>query len=169
VLLSYSKEQNSSLEAHSPKASQETFCSSWNMKFRYHVCKGPLLVPVLCQMNSVHTLQSCLFKPHYNTLIPSASCFKVVSFLQVSSQNLVRIFFSYVHAVCISHRILIDMITAIISGVCTGHEHHCAVASSLLLHLFRARYLPEEPFIKKSRYILILNELMCTILRVLLH
>ena len=64
VLLSYSKEQSSSWEALCPKASQETFCNLWNMKFRYHVCKSPLLVPILCQMNPFHNLQSCLFKTH---------------------------------------------------------------------------------------------------------
>jgi len=149
VLRSYSKEQSSSWEAHSPNASQETFCNLWNMKLRYRVCKSPLLVPMLCQMNPVHTLQSCMFKPHFN-VFPSTSCFKVVSFLQVSSQNLVWIFFSHVNAVCISHRILIDMITAIISGVCTGHERHCVVASNFLLLRLRARYLPEESFIKTS-------------------
>jgi hypothetical protein len=118
--------------------------------FRYHVCKNPLLVPFLCMMNPVYTLQSCLFKTHFNTVIPSTSCFKVVSFLQVSSQNLALIFFSHVHAVCIAHRILIDMITPIISCICTGHERHYAVASNLLLFHLRTRYLPEEPFIKTS-------------------
>jgi hypothetical protein len=42
------------------------------------------------------------------------------------------------------------MIAEIISGVCTDHERHCAVGSYLLLLHLMARYLPEEPFIKKS-------------------
>lgn len=166
MLLSCSKEQSGSWEAHSPNASQETFCNLWNVKFRYHVCKRPLLVPILCQTNPVHTLQSSMFKTHFNTVIPSTSCFKVFSFLQVSSQNLVRILFTHVHGV--SHHILIDLITEIISDVCTGRKRHCTVASNLLLLHLRAKYLPEKPFIK-SLYILILNKSICTILRVLLH
>jgi uncharacterized membrane protein len=148
--LTNSMEQGSSWKAFRPYASPETCCNLLNMKFRYHVCRSPPLVPILCQMNLVRTFQSCLFKTNFNTVIVSTSRLKVVPFFQVSSRILERIFSSHVPAVSASHRILIYMITAVISGVCTGHERHCAVASDLLLLHLRTIYLSGEPFIETS-------------------
>jgi hypothetical protein len=48
-------EQSPSWEANSHSASQEIFLLLWNSKVHHRVHKSPQLVPVVAQMNPVHT------------------------------------------------------------------------------------------------------------------
>jgi len=75
-------EQNHSW-AHSRSNVQEITQLLWNPKVQlhYHVYKEMPLVPILSQMNPVHTLTPYLFKINFNIILPNAQVFQVVSSL----------------------------------------------------------------------------------------
>jgi len=58
-------------EANSHSASQEIPGLLWNPKAHYHVRNSPPLVPILSQMNPVHTFPSYFIKIHFNIMLPS--------------------------------------------------------------------------------------------------
>jgi hypothetical protein len=57
-----------SCEVASCAAAQELPYILWNPKVYYHVHKSPLLVPILSQINPIHTIPSCLSKIHLANL-----------------------------------------------------------------------------------------------------
>ena len=63
-------EQSPSWEAKWFSAGQETPRISWNPKVLYHILKCPPPVPILSQLDPVHTLTSYFLKIHYNIILP---------------------------------------------------------------------------------------------------
>ena len=70
-LLTYSMVQSPSWEANWFAASQEIPRILWNPKVHYHIYKCPPSVPLISQLDSVHTPTSNFLKIHLNIMLPS--------------------------------------------------------------------------------------------------
>jgi len=139
-LLTYSMEKRSSWEAKRFPASQKIPRILRNLKVHYRIHKCPPPVPILSQLDPVHTPKTHFLKIHLNIILPSTppGSPKWYPSLKFPHQNLYMPGLFPTRATCPAHLILIDFINRTILGeqyrlsssVC--NFLHSPVTSSLL-------------------------------------
>jgi hypothetical protein len=88
----------------------------WNPKFHYRVHKSPPLVPILSQINPVHTTSSYLSKIHFSTIPHLRLAFPRGFSSWFSYKSPICIPILPIRATCPAHLILLHLIILIIPG-----------------------------------------------------
>ena len=119
--------QSPSWESNRFASSQEIPRVLWNPKVHYRIHKCPSPVPILSQLDSIHTPLSHFLKIHLNIILPSTpGSPKWSPSLRFPHQNPVYSSPLHVRATCLAHLILLDFITRTILG-----EEYISLSSSL--------------------------------------
>ena len=110
-------EQSHSWEANQFWSSQEIPRILWNWKVHYRIHKSPPPVPILSQIDPVHTTTPHFLKIHPNIILPSMpGSFKWSLSLRFPTKTLYMPLPSPIGATCQAHLILFDFITCTILG-----------------------------------------------------
>jgi len=84
-------QQNPSSESYGHSASQEITCRLWNPQVQYRIRKVLPLVPILNQINPIHTLPPYFHKTHFNIFQIESKFSKMSLPFRPSNQNIVYI------------------------------------------------------------------------------
>ena len=125
-------QQSPSWEANRFSASQEIPRTVLNPKVHYHIHKCPTPVPILSQIDPIHTPKYQFLKIHLNIIIPSTPGTSNWSLsLKIPYQNPVCTSHLPIRATWCAHLIFLDFITRTILG-----EQYRSLSSSLytILH-----------------------------------
>jgi hypothetical protein len=111
IIITHCMEQSPS-EAKRFSASQEIRRILWNPKVLYHIHKCPPPVPVLSQLDTVHSPTSHFLKTYLNIILPStpASSKWSLSF-RLPHKTAVHASPLPIRATCPAHLIIFDLIT----------------------------------------------------------
>ena len=109
-------QQNRSWEADGYSDSRAVPWVLWNTVAVLCVHKIPPLLPILSQINSVHAVQFCLYKIHFNIILSTRRSSTWSLSLRFSHQNLGSTSLCTVSTTYPSHRILLHLITRILFG-----------------------------------------------------
>ena len=118
IIIIYPMQQSPSWEANRFSASQEIARILLNPKVHYHSHKCPPTVPILSQLERVHTPTSHFLKIHLNIILPSRpGSPKWSPSFRFHHQNPVYTSSLPIRATCPAHLILLDFMTRTILGV----------------------------------------------------
>jgi len=126
-LLTYSMQHTHSWEANRFSARQEIPSILWNPKVHYCIHKSPPTIPILSQLDPVHTPTSHFLKIYLNIILPSTpGSSKWTLALRFPPSNPVYASLLPIHATCPAYLIFLDFITRTIFG-----EQYKSLSSSL--------------------------------------